>query len=102
MPYVEILYHGKRVQGVTDLGSGRKLPIWCSVWDYYIKTPEAVKKCDSGAPIIELHVCIIACPEFWCMIDELGESWAVIIDLIEEGYIHVVELRGVDVGHKFL
>jgi hypothetical protein len=61
-----------------------------------------ISKFDAGGPIIELQKCFIACPEFWCTINELGESWAVKIDLIEESYIHVVELRGVDAGHEFL
>ena len=40
--------------------------------------------------------------EFGCTIDELGESWGIKIDLIEESYLHVVELRGVDAGHEDL
>jgi len=44
----------------------------------------------------------IAIPEYWCTTDELGESWAVKIDLIEEGYFQVIEMGGVDEGHKVL
>jgi len=47
-------------------------------------------------------MCFISSPEFWCTIDELGESGAVEIDLIEERYIRGAELRGVDTGHEFL
>jgi len=41
----------------------------------------------------------IAILEYWCTTDELGESWAVKIDLIE-GYIQVTEVRDVDEGHE--
>jgi len=34
--------------------------------------------------------------------DELGELWAVKIDLIEEGYTRVMELRDIDEGHDVL
>ena len=49
-------------------------------------------------------MCFILSPasECWCTIDELGESWAVEIDLIEERYIRVDESRGVDTGHEVL
>jgi hypothetical protein len=50
---------------------------------------------------MELHMCI-AFPEFGCTIDELSESWAVKIDLIEESYMKVIELGGVDEGHEVL
>ncbi len=61
-----------------------------------------VRKFDLDGAIIELHMCLIACPEFWCTIDELGESWVVKIDLIEENYIQMIELRGVEAGHEIL
>ena len=35
-------------------------------------------------------------------VDELGEAWAVKIDLLEEGYNQVTELRGIDEGHEVL
>ena len=38
----------------------------------------------------------------YCTINELGESWAVKIGLIEEQYFRVNESRGVDTGHEFL
>jgi hypothetical protein len=44
---------------------------------------------------MESHTCFIACPEFWCTINELGDSWGVKIDLIEESHIQDIELRGV-------
>ena len=59
-------------------------------------------ECDVGDDILELHMCFISSPECWCRIDELGESWAVKVDLIEERYIHVAELRRVDTGDEFL
>ena len=61
-----------------------------------------VHKFDLDGTIIELHMCLIACPAFWCTIDELGELWAVKIDLIEENYIQIIELRGVDGGQEIL
>ena len=51
---------------------------------------------DASDVIFELYMCFIECPEFWCTINELGESWEVKIDLIEEIYIQAPELRGVD------
>jgi len=99
---VEVLYHGKgRQTGVTDLSDGRKLPIWFSAWDFYQKMFERGRGSDAGGVIIKFHMCI-AIPEYWCTTDELGESWAVKIDLIEKGYIQVIELRGVDGGHEVL
>src|SRR6266403_1186140 len=96
---VEDLYHGKgRQTGVTDLGDGRKLPIWFSAWDFYRKMG---RESDAGGAIIEFHMCIVI-PECWCTTDELGESWAVKIDLIEEGYLEGTELRGIDAGHEVL
>jgi hypothetical protein len=62
-----------------------------------VKTPEL----DAGAPIMESHM-YIAFPEFGCTIDELGEPWAVKIDLIEESYTKEIELGGVDKGHEVL
>jgi len=44
----------------------------------------------------------IVIPEYWCTTDELGESRAVKIDLIEKGYMQAIELRGVDEGHEIL
>jgi hypothetical protein len=105
---VEVLNGGKGVQrGIADLLDGRKLPIRFSARDTYpkiflVRLRCPVSKFDAGGAIIELHTCIIECPESWCTIDELGESWAVKIDLIEENYIHFVELRGVDAGHESL
>ena len=69
-------------RGVADLLDGQKLPIWFSARDCYLKIPEArlgwpVSTCDPAGVIIE-------CVEFWCTIHELGESWAVKIDVIEE------------------
>ena len=61
-----------------------------------------VSECDVGSDKIELHMCFISSPECWRTINELGESWAVKIDLIEELYIHVAEMRGVDMGDEFL
>ena len=51
--------------------------------------------------IIE-HMYFIEYPESWCTINELCESWAVEIDLIEESYMHFVELRGVDASDELL
>jgi len=61
-----------------------------------------VRKLDVDGAIIELHMCLIACTEFWCTTDEFGESWSVKIDLIEEIYCQIIELRGVDAGHEIL
>ena len=41
-------------------------------------------------------------PEYWCTIDELSESWAVKIDLIEESYVYVGESRDIDEGDEVL
>ena len=57
---------------------------------------------DAGEVIIESYMCFIECPDCWCTINELGESWEVKIDLIEESYFQVIELRGVDEGHEVL
>src|SRR6266403_6330133 len=96
---VEVLYHGKgRETGVTDLCDGRKLPIWFDAWDFYRRL-----RCESeaGGAIIEFHMCLVI-PECWCTADEVGESWAIKINLIEEGYTEVIELGGIDVGHEVL
>jgi len=62
-----------------------------------------VRKSDVEDAILETHMYLIACPEFWCMIDELGESGGVKIDLIEiENYSQGIELRSVDGGHEIL
>ena len=61
-----------------------------------------VHKFDVDGAIIELHLYLIARPECWCTIDELSESWAVKIDLVEENCIKRIELRGVDAGHEIL
>ena len=42
------------------------------------------------------QMCFIECPECWSTINELGESWDVKIDLIEESYEQEIELRGDD------
>jgi len=60
------------------------------------------RKFDVDDAIIELHMCLIAFPECWCTIDELGESWGIKIDLIEENYTQIRESRGVDAGHEIL
>ena len=99
---VKVLNRGKGVQrGVTDLGNGRKLPIWFSACDCYLKISGPGWKPNAGDVIIELHLCIVF-PEFGCTIDELGESWGVKIDLIEESYIEGLEFGGVDEGHEVL
>jgi hypothetical protein len=99
---VEVLNRrGKREQRVTDLLDGRKLPIWFSAWDIYQKS-SPVWKYDAGGAIIELYMCFIVFPEVWCTVNEMGESCAVKIDLIEKSYIQSVEPRGVDVGHEFV
>ena len=66
----------------------------------FISKAPGLGESDAGSAITELYMCIV----FGCLhtIDELGESWAVKIDLIEEGYIRSIELRGVDEGHKVL
>jgi len=56
---------------------------------------------DAGGAIIEFHMCLVI-PESLCTTDELGESWAIKVDLIEEGYTEVIELGGIDVGHEVL
>ena len=103
----EDLYGGTGRQGVTDLLHGRKLPIWFSAHDIYRQMFEARLRClgskfDAGGEIIELHICFIECPERWGTVNELGESWAVKIDLIEERRIQGIELRGVDEGDEVL
>ena len=95
---VEVFYGKKKQTGVTDLRDGRKLPIWFDAWDFYRIMG---RECDAGGAIIELHMCLVI-PERWCTTDELGESWAVKIDLIEEGYLEVTELGGIDVGYEVL
>ena len=47
-------------------------------------------------------MCFIECLEYWCTTNELGKLWAVEINLIEENYLYLGNLRGVDAGHKFL
>ena len=57
----EVLYHERTVKrGVADLRDGRKMSIWFSACDCYLKIPEArlgcrLSKCDAGGVIIELH-----------------------------------------------
>ena len=105
---VEVLYGGTGRQGeVTDLLDGRKLPIWFLAFDIYRQIVEdrprcPVSKSDSGEATIELHMCFIECPERWGTVNELGELWAVKIDLIEENRLHGIELRGVDEGQEVL
>ncbi len=61
------------------------------------------RESDGDEAIIEFHTGMcIAIPEYWCTTDELSESWAVNIDLIEKAYKQVIELRGVDVGHEIV
>ena len=60
-----------------------------------------VSECDVGSDKIELHMRFISSLECWCTVNELGESWAVKIDLIKERYIRVPELGDVDTGHEF-
>ena len=59
-------------------------------------------KSDGGGAIIEFHMCFIVCPKCWCTSNELGESWGVKINLIEESYFKCFELGGVDEGYKVL
>jgi hypothetical protein len=94
---VEVLYRGRQ-KGVTDLSYGRKLPLWFSAFNDYLKT----HKQDVDAPITEFHVYFIVFAEFGCTVDELGQASGVKIDLIEEIYLHIFELRGVDEGHDIL
>ena len=47
-------------------------------------------------------MCFIEYHESWRTINESGESCTIKIDLIKETYLHLVELRGVDVGHELL
>ena len=104
----EDLYGGTgRQGGVTDLLHGRKLPIWFYAYDIYRQLVEPRPRCpgsmsDADGDIIELHVCFIEWLERWRTVNELGESWAVKIDLIEEIRINVIELRGVDEGDEVL
>ena len=56
-----------------------------------------VLKFDADDAIIELHTYFFECPEYWCTINELGESWTVKID---ESHKQVTELRGVDDFHE--
>ena len=61
-----------------------------------------VVKIDAGGSVIECHMCFIACPESWCTVDELSESWGVKIDLMEERYECSMQLRGFNDGNEFL
>jgi hypothetical protein len=54
---------------------------------------------DINPPTVELYMCIITFRMFGCPIDKLGESSEVKIDSIEEVYMQLVELRGVDALH---
>ena len=51
---------------------------------------------------IEDKTRLIIYPEYWRATDELGEFWGVEVDIIEERYLHLVDLRGIDSGQKFL
>src|SRR6266852_6223727 len=48
------------------------------------------------------NMCFIGYIYPWCSTDELGKSGGVEIDLIEENYVGVAELRGIDAGHKVI
>ena len=45
---------------------------------------------------------IFECTRNWCAADELDQLWRVKDAIIEEVYQRLVELRGIDVGHKVL
>ncbi len=57
------------------------------------------RESDTGSAIIEFYMCLVI-PECRCMADELGKLLAIKIDLMEEGYIEVMDLRGINVGHE--
>jgi hypothetical protein len=100
---VEVLCGGEGVvqRGVTDLGDGRKLPIWFSARDCYLKSSEPGCKSNEGEVITELHICIVF-PDVGCTADELDESRGVKVNLIEESYAQGAESGGVDDGHEVL
>ncbi len=86
MPDVEVLYHGKgRQTGVTDLRDGRNQSIWFSVWYKYRRQFQTGRESDEGGGTAEFHK-YIAIRDYWCTTNELGESWTVNINLIENGY----------------
>ena len=51
--------------------------------------------------IFKFHKCFIAVREFGCTVDELGKSWDIKIDLIEESYMQLVELMKVTRSSKY-
>lgn len=63
---------------VTDLGDGGRPPRWFYALDVYLKSLEQ----DVEAQRSDSQMCSIMFPEFGCTINELGELWAVKIDLI--------------------
>ena len=38
--------------------------------------------------------------QHWCVTDKTDDLWSVKYDLIKEGYLQFVELRGIDAGHE--
>ena len=44
----------------------------------------------------------VRCSQHWCVTDESDQLWCVEYDIIEKGYIQMVELRGIDAGHEFV
>ena len=44
---------------------------------------------------------LVISPELWRATDELDEFWGTEVNIIEELYQQLVDLRGIDPGHKF-
>ena len=51
---------------------------------------------------MKCDMALFQCPQRWSSIDELEELWCVEYDLIEEGYMQLVESRGIDLGQDLL
>jgi hypothetical protein len=52
--------------------------------------------------MLKLDMALFRCPQRWSSTDELEELWCVEYGLIEEGYMQLVESRGIDPGQDLL
>jgi hypothetical protein len=78
------------------------LPVQFSASDFHIEhfvTRFGLEADLSGAKM-KGNTGLFECFQPWCTSDELDELWCVEYDVIEKGYIQVVESRGIDASHE--
>lgn len=61
-----------------------------------------MKKIDQNVVLVEEHACFIKTLNLYCAPHELGKSWSVEYQLMEEGYPDGTQKGGIDASHEVL